>query len=150
MVLHIAIIGQLYQQAIIARVMRTLSITVSAGLTLVDALGCGADVSGNQVYANALQKVKAEIVSGQKFHTALTQTHLFPHVALQLVSVGEKVGSLEEMLGKIADYYDDEVTALVDNLSTLIEPVMLIVLGLVVGGFVLTMYLPIFQLGTVF
>jgi len=147
--LKMFIFGPLVRKSVIARVSRTLSITLSAGIPLVDALECVAEVADNYVYRTAILQIRDDVVSGKQLYTSMEMTRLFPSMLLQMVSVGEKAGELEQMLKKIADYLDEQVNTAVDGLSTLIEPVMLIVLGLVVGGFVISMYLPIFRLGTV-
>lgn len=147
--IKVALFGSLMQKAVIARIARTLSIMLAAGIPLVDALYSVSLVTGNRIFSEAILKVREDVSAGMKMHTALGATKLFPPMLLQMVSVGEKSGSLEEMLKKAADYFDEQVNTAVDGLSTLIEPLMLILLGLIIGGFVISMYLPIFKLGTI-
>lgn len=142
------IFGPLFQKAIMSRVMRTLGITLGAGIPLVQGLESVAKVADNQIYADGILRVRDELVSGEQFGYALSGNPIFPNMVVQMVSVGEESGELEIMMNKVADYYDEQVKNLVDGLSTLIEPVMLVVLGVMIGGFVLTMYLPIFELGS--
>lgn len=145
--LRMPIFGALIHKAILARVCRTLSITLAAGISLVEALKSVADVASNRVYRDAILKVRDDVISGKPLFVSLTATKLFPSMMLQMVGIGEKAGALEKMLGKLADFFDEAVSSMVDGLSTLLEPVLLIVLGLVIGGFVVAMYLPIFKIG---
>lgn len=148
--INVMLFGTLIKKAIIARISRTLAITLGSGIPLVDALNCVAGVAGNRVYSNAIVQVRDDVTSGRKIYNSLSATKLFPAMFLQMVNVGEKSGSLEEMLIKVADYFDEQVNTAVEGLSTLIEPIMLILLGAIIGGFVISMYLPIFKLGTIF
>lgn len=141
--------GALNRKSIIARIMRTLAITLGAGIPLVDGLSCVAEVAGNRVYAKAIDGVREDVTAGRKMFLAMSSTQLFPTLVLQMISVGEKTGSLESMLEKVSEYFDEQVNTTVDGMSTLIEPLMLVILGIVIGGFVISMYLPIFKLGTV-
>ncbi|MDF1797085.1 MAG: type II secretion system F family protein [Coxiellaceae bacterium] len=147
--LKIFLFGELNRKSIIARCMRTLAITLAAGTPLVEALDAVADVASNRVYSKAILQIKEDVTAGQPIFLSMSTTRLFPNMVIQMVSIGEKAGELEAMLTKIADFYDEQVQAMVDGLSTLIEPVMIVVLGTIIGGFVVSMYLPIFQLGTV-
>lgn len=147
--LKIYLFGNLNKKAVIARCMRTLSITLAAGTPLVDALVSVSDVASNRVYSSALMQVKDDVSAGQAMYLSMSTTQLFPNMVIQMISIGEKAGELELMLTKIADFYEEQVKTLVDGLSTLIEPIMIVVLGTIIGGFVVSMYLPIFQLGTV-
>lgn len=146
--LKIPIFGVLIQKAIIARSTRTLSVTLGAGVPLSDALISTAGVANNLIYAAAIDKIRERVVAGNKMADALRETDLFPNMVIQMISVGEHSGTLESMLGKIADFYDEQVDSAVDNISSLIEPVMILLLGIIVGGFVISMYLPIFKIGT--
>ena len=148
-VLKLPIIGQILHNSAIARFARTLATTFAAGVPLVDALDSAAGASGNIVYETAIQQVKNGVSTGQSLQNAVTMTGLFPPMATQMIAIGEEAGSLEMMLDKIASYYEEEVDNAVDNLSTLIEPMIMSVLGILVGGLVIAMYLPIFQLGNV-
>ena len=147
--LKLIIFGPLIQKAILARITRTLSITLAAGIPLVDALRSVAGVAGNSVYSDAVLRVRDDVTAGKQISVSMGATEKFPSIMLQMVGVGEKAGALESMFSKLADYFDEQVSTMVDALSTLIEPIMLVLLGLVIGGFVISMYLPIFRLGTV-
>lgn len=147
--LRLPVIGMINQKVLIARFTGTLATTLSAGMPIIDAFDCVNNIIGNRVYADALAKVKQEIASGQQISTALEETHLFPNLVVKMISVGEESGTLESMLNKVAAYYEEEVDSLVDNLSSLMEPLIMIVLGVIIGGFVVAMYLPIFKLGSV-
>ena len=148
-VLKIPIIGQILHNSAIARFARTLATTFAAGVPLVDALDSAAGASGNIVYETAIQQIKNGVSTGQSLQNAVTMTGMFPPMATQMIAIGEEAGSLEMMLDKVASYYEEEVDNAVDNLSTLIEPMIMSILGILVGGLVIAMYLPIFQLGNV-
>ena len=147
--LRLFIFGPLAKKAAIARITRTLAISLAAGIPLVAALECVSKVAGNIIYSKAVLKVKKEVSAGGQMHIALRATKLFPMMALQMISIGEKSGELEEMCKKVADFYEEQVDVAIDGLSTLVEPIMLVLLGIVIGGFVISMYLPIFRLGTI-
>lgn len=149
-IFKIPVIGAIVKNAVIARFARTLSITFAAGLPLYDALELVEGAVGNIIYANATQKIRADVGAGQTMRMSLTNVHVFPNMVIQMVAIGEESGSMEQMLGKVAGYYEEEVDNMVDNLSTLIEPLIISVLGILVGGLVVAMYLPIFKLGSVF
>lgn len=148
--LKIYIIGGILQKAIISRFTRTLATTMEAGMPLVDALKAMSDLMGNKVYAESIYKITADVVSGQQLNIAMGNTKLFPNMVIQMIAVGETSGTLSEMMNKIADYYEDEVSQLVDNLSNLLEPLIMVLLGIIIGGFVIAMYLPIFKIGSLF
>ena len=148
-ILRLPIVGTVITKAIIARFARTLSTTFAAGLPLIDALKAVSGATGNRVYAHATLKMRETISSGQSLQTAVKSTHLFPPMALQMIIIGEESGTLESMLSKIADFYEADVDTTVDNLSNLLEPAILVILGVLVGGLVIAMYLPIFKLGNV-
>ncbi|MDO6562900.1 type II secretion system F family protein [Amphritea sp. 1_MG-2023] len=148
-VLKLPIIGQILHNSAIARFARTLATTFAAGVPLVEALDSAAGASGNIVYEKAIQQVKNGVSTGQSLQNAVTMTGLFPPMATQMIAIGEEAGSLDMMLDKVASYYEEEVDNAVDNLSTLIEPLIMSILGILVGGLVIAMYLPIFQLGNV-
>lgn len=141
-------IGSIFREAAIARFARTLSITFAAGLPLVDALNAVAGATGHTVYANATNKMKEEIVTGQQIHLAMENTQLFPNLVVQMVAIGEESGTLEQMLSKIADYYEVEVDNAVDTLNNLLEPIIMSILGILVGCLVIAMYIPVFKLGS--
>lgn len=145
--LGVPVIGDLIKKAAIARFSRVLSTTFAAGVPLVDALESVAGAVGNSVYRKAVLKIKDDVASGQQMHQAMRDTKVFPNMVVQMASIGEESGALEEMLSKSADYYEDEVDNAVDNLTAMIEPAMMVFLGVVVGGLIVAMYLPIFQMG---
>lgn len=145
--LKIPVIGPILEKAAIARFTRTLSITFAAGLPLVEALKSVAGATGNIIYAKATDKIRDEVSTGQQMNSAMENTHLFPNMVIQMVAIGEESGALEKMLGKVADFYEEEVDNAVDALSSLLEPIIMSILGVLVGGLVIAMYLPIFKLG---
>lgn len=142
-------IGDVINNAVVARYARTLATTFAAGLPLVEALGSVAGAAGNAVYRDAIFKVRDDVTTGLTMHTALKSTDMFPVMLLQLTSIGEESGSLDEMMEKAADHYEEAVDNAVDNLTALLEPFIMAVLGVLIGGLVIAMYLPIFQLGSV-
>ncbi len=148
--LRIFIIGPILQKGIIARFTRTLSTTLESGMPLTDAMSSMANVMGNVLYRDAIVKVRDDVVSGNQFSTSLGATNLFPNMVVQMISVGEAAGSLSDMLTKVADYYEEEVNNVVDSLSSLLEPLIMVMLGVIIGGLVIAMYLPIFKLGSLF
>jgi len=147
--LKLPIVGNILYQAIVARFARTLSTTFAAGVPLVDALNSVAGASGNAVYRNAIHKVRDDVTTGIQLHIALRATQKFPVLLLQMASIGEESGALDEMLEKAALHYEEAVDNAVDNLTTLLEPLIMSVLGVLVGGLLIAMYLPIFKLGAV-
>jgi type IV pilus assembly protein PilC len=147
--LKLPIIGNILYQAVVARFARTLSTTFAAGVPLVDALNSVAGASGNTVYRNAIHKVRDDVTTGIQLHTALKNTQKFPVLLLQMAAIGEESGALDEMLEKSAEHYEEAVDNAVDNLTTLLEPLIMAVLGVLVGGLLIAMYLPIFKLGSV-
>lgn len=147
--LKIPVIGGILHNASIARFARTLSTTFAAGVPLVDALESAAGASGNALYRDAIMQIKSGVSTGQSLQNATVMTGVFPNMTVQMIAIGEEAGSLEMMLGKVADFYEEQVDNAVDNLSSLLEPLIMAVLGVLVGGLVIAMYLPIFQLGQV-
>jgi type IV pilus assembly protein PilC len=145
--LKIPIIGQILYKSAIARYARTLSTTFAAGVPLVEALDSVAGAAGNIVFKTAVGKIKQDVSSGTQLNTSMRATGVFPSMAIQMTSIGEESGALDEMLDKVAGYYEAEVDNMVDSLTTLMEPMIMAVLGVLVGGLVIAMYLPIFQLG---
>ncbi len=143
------VVGDIIYQAAVARYARTLSTTFAAGVPLVDALDSVAGAAGNVVFYNAVMKIKDDVSAGTQLNFAMRTTNVFPSLAVQMAGIGEESGSLDEMLEKVADYYEAEVDNKVDNLTTLLEPLIMSVLGILVGGLIIAMYLPIFQLGAV-
>jgi len=147
--LKLPVAGPIIQQSALARYARTLSTTFAAGVPLISALESVADATGNIVYKEAVLKVRDDVSTGQQLQFSMRATGVFPAMAVQMVAIGEEAGSLDEMLDKVATYYEDEVDTQVDSLTSLMEPIMMSVLGVLVGGLVMAMYLPIFQLGNV-
>jgi type IV pilus assembly protein PilC len=148
--LRLPIFGPLFKKATIARVARTLSTMFGAGVPLVDALESVASASGNRVYHNGILNVRNEVSTGRTLESSMTQTGLFPSMVLQMVSTGEESGELELMLSKVAEFYEQEVDDAVAALSSLIEPLLIVVLGVIIGTMVVAMYLPIFKMAAVF
>lgn len=147
--LKVPVIGDILDKSSIARFARTLSTTFAAGVPLVDALESAAGASGNVVYRKAIYQIRNGVSTGQSLKNATLMTGVFPNMAVQMVAIGEEAGSLDEMLDKVATFYEDEVDNAVDSLTSLMEPMIMAVLGVLVGGLVIAMYLPIFQLGQV-
>ena len=147
--LKFPIIGPILNKAAIARYARTLSTMFAAGVPLVEALESVAGATGNIVYENAVMRMKDEVATGQRLQRAMDMTGLFPNMVIQMIAVGEESGSLDEMSGKVATFYEAEVDNAVDAMSSLLEPLIMAILGVLVGGLVIAMYLPIFKLGAV-
>jgi type IV pilus assembly protein PilC len=147
--LKIPVIGKILHKAAIARFARTLATTFAAGVPLVEALDSAAGAVGNVVYRNAIIQVRNGVSTGQSLQNAIQMTGIFPNMTIQMIGIGEEAGSLETMLDKVAEFYEAEVDNAVDALSSLMEPMIMVVLGTLVGGLVIAMYLPIFQLGNV-
>ncbi len=147
--LKLPIIGGILQKSAVARFSRTLAITFAAGLPLVDALKSVASAVGNSVYTKAVMRIRDEVAIGERIEAAMKTTDTFPSMVEQMIGIGEESGVLDIMLNKIADFYEEDVSAAVDNLSSLLEPLIMIVLGVLVGGLVVAMYLPIFKLGSI-
>ena len=148
-VLKIPVLGEILYKAAIARFARTLSTTFAAGVPLVAALDSAAGASGNVVFRNAILQIRNGVSTGQSLQNAVNMTGVYPAMVTQMIAIGEEAGSLDTMLDKIANFYEEEVDNAVDNLSSLLEPLIMVVLGTLVGGLVIAMYLPIFQLGNV-
>jgi len=147
--LRIPIIGAILEKATIARWTRTLQTMFAAGVPLVESLDAVGGASGNSVYAAGTKRIQTEVSTGSSLTNAMTNTNLFPSMVLQMTQIGEESGSLDNMLGKIADFYEREVDDAVAALSSLLEPLIIVFLGVVIGGLVIAMYLPIFKLGQV-
>ncbi|MDH0747951.1 type II secretion system F family protein [Pseudomonas sp. GD03842] len=147
--LKIPVIGPLLYKSAVARYARTLATTFAAGVPLVDALDSVAGATGNVVFRNAVQKVKQDVSTGMQLNFSMRSTGVFPMLAVQMTAIGEESGALDSMLDKVATYYEEEVDTMVDSLTSLMEPMIMAVLGVIVGGLVIAMYLPIFQLGNV-
>jgi len=149
LMLKLPIIGPIIQKAAIARYARTLSTMFAAGVPLVEAMESVAGATGNIVYEEAVLTMRDEVATGQRLQVAMENTDLFPNMVIQMIAVGEESGSLDEMSSKVADFFEDDVDNAVDNLSSLLEPMIMAILGVLVGGLVVAMYLPIFKLGAV-
>jgi type IV pilus assembly protein PilC len=149
MSLGIPVIGPILRKGAIARFARTLSTMFAAGVPLVEAMKSVAGATGNIIYQDAVMKMRDEVSTGVRLQRAMENTGLFPNMVVQMIAVGEESGSLDEMSGKVADFYEADVDAAVDGLSSLLEPLIMAILGVLVGGLVIAMYLPIFKLGAV-
>jgi type IV pilus assembly protein PilC len=147
--LKLPVIGPILNKAAIARYARTLSTMFAAGVPLVEALDSVAGATGNIVYENAVLRMRDEVATGQRLQRAMETTGLFPNMVNQMIAVGEESGSLDEMSGKVATFYEAEVDNAVDAMSSLLEPLIMVILGVLVGSLVIAMYLPIFKLGSV-
>ncbi|MEK1943599.1 MAG: type II secretion system F family protein [Pseudomonas sp.] len=148
-ILKMPIVGDIIYKSSIARFARTLSTTFAAGVPLVEALDSVAGATGNIVFKSATMKVKSDVSSGMQLNFSMRTTGVFPSMAIQMTAIGEESGALDTMLDKVASYYEEEVDNMVDGLTSLMEPLIMSVLGVLVGGLVIAMYLPIFQLGSV-
>ena len=147
--LKLPVIGNLLHLSAIARFARTLSTTIAAGVPLLEALNSVASATGNSLYKEAVLRLKQQVATGSQIHVAMGATGVFPGMAIQMTAIGEESGTLDDMLDHVATYYESEVDTLVDSLTTLMEPAIMVVLGIMVGGLVIAMYLPIFKLGQV-
>lgn len=147
--LKLPIVGSILVKASIARFARTLSTMFSAGVPLVEALQSVAGATGNIVYEKAVLAMRDEVSTGQRLQRAMENTGLFPNMVIQMIAVGEESGSLDEMSSKVADFYEADVDNAVDSMSSLLEPMIMAILGVLVGGLVIAMYLPIFKMGAV-
>ena len=141
--------GDIIEKSSVARFARTLSTTFAAGVPLVDALNSVAGSTGNSVYGDAVARVREDVSTGQQLNFSMRATGVFPNMVNQMVAIGEESGALDDMLDKSATYYEEQVDNAVDNLTALMEPMIMAVLGVMVGGLIIAMYLPIFQLGAV-
>lgn len=148
-ILKIPAIGEILKKASIARFTRTLSTTFAAGVPLIGALDSAAGASGNAVFRDAILFIKKEVAGGMQMNTAMRATGVFPDMVTQMIAIGEESGAVDDMLSKIATIYEAEVDDMVDGLTSLLEPMIMAVLGVVIGGLIVAMYLPIFQMGNV-
>lgn len=146
--LKLPLIGTLMYKSAVARYARTLSTTFAAGVPLVEALDSVSGATGNVVFKRAVQRIKQDVSTGMQLNFSMRTSGIFPNLAIQMTAIGEESGALDDMLDKVASFYEAEVDNLVDNLTSLMEPFIMVVLGVVVGGLVVAMYLPIFQLGS--
>ncbi|AIY43629.1 Type IV fimbrial assembly protein PilC [Collimonas arenae] len=149
LLLKAPIFGEVIRKATIARWTRTLATMFAAGVPLVESLDSVGGASGNAVYLDATKKIQSEVSTGTSLTTAMENANVFPNMVTQMVSIGEESGSLDQMLGKVADFYEAEVDDAVASLSSLMEPLIMVILGVLIGGLVIAMYLPIFKLGSV-
>jgi type IV pilus assembly protein PilC len=149
LLLKVPVFGDLMYKSVIARWTRTLSTMFAAGVPLVEALDSVGGASGNAVYVEATEKIQKDVSTGSALTTSMAATGVFPNMVLQMASIGEESGSLDHMLGKAAEFYEDEVDEMVKGLSSLMEPIIIVILGTVIGGIVVSMYLPIFKLGAI-
>ncbi len=147
--LKMPVAGNIIEKSAIARFARTLATTFAAGVPLVDALNSVAGATGNSVYRDAVLRVRDDVSTGQQLNFSMRSTGVFPNMVIQMVAIGEEAGALDDMLEKSAVYYEEQVDNAVDNLTALMEPMIMAVLGVLVGGLIIAMYLPIFQLGAV-
>jgi len=145
--LKLPVFGDLVKKSSIARWTRTLSTMFAAGVPLVEALDSVGGAAGNYVYAAATKQIKQEVASGTSLTVAMQNTNVFPSMVIQMVSIGEETGALDGMLSKVADFFEAEVDDAVEALSSLMEPMIMVVLGTLIGGMVIAMYLPIFKMG---
>lgn len=148
-ILKMPIIGDIITKATIARFARTLSTMFAAGMPLVEAMETVAKAAGNAVYTDAIMGMKDEVATGQMINVCMRETGLFPNMVVQMLAIGEETGSVDSMLAKVADFYEEEVDNMVDGLSSLLEPLIMAILGVLIGGLVIAMYLPIFKMGAV-
>jgi type IV pilus assembly protein PilC len=148
-ILRVPVIGKIMHEAALARFSRTLAVTFAAGVPLVEALDSVAGATGNTVYENAVKRVRDDVSVGYPVNMAMKQTGLFPHMVIQMTAIGEEAGALDTMLYKVAEFYEEEVNNAVDALASLIEPIIVVILGVIVGSMVVAMYLPIFKLAAV-
>lgn len=147
--LKVPVIGNILHKASLARFCRTTATMFAAGVPLVEALQSVSGATGNTLYGNAVLRMRDDVATGQALQATMRQQKVFPHMVIQMVAIGEESGSLDDMLSKVADFYEEEVDNAVDALSSLLEPLIMVVLGTVVGGLVIALYLPIFQMGAV-
>ncbi|MDN5923854.1 MAG: type II secretion system F family protein [Xanthomonadales bacterium] len=148
--LKMPVFGNIFRQSAIARFARTLGVTFHAGVPLVEALDSVAGATGSIVYGEAIHKMRDDVAVGHQLQLAMRQTNLFPNMVVQMTAIGEESGALDKMLFKVAEFFEEEVNNAVDTLSTLLEPMIMVILGVVVGGMVIALYLPIFKLAGTF
>ena len=147
--LRLPLLGEIVRKAIIARWTRTLATMFAAGVPLVEALDSVAGAAGNYEYYVATKKIQSEVSTGSSLTVSMQNVEMFPNMVLQMVAIGEEAGSLDGMLSKVADFFEAEVDDAVEALSSLMEPIIMVILGTLIGGMVVAMYLPIFKLGQV-
>ncbi|WP_448246951.1 type II secretion system F family protein [Thalassotalea agariperforans] len=148
-ILKLPVVGDILEKAAVARYARTLSTTFAAGVPLIDALESAAGASGNAVFRYAILDIRSEVSSGMQMNLAMRNSNIFPDMVIQMVAIGEESGAVDDMLSKVATVYEEEVDNAVDNLTALLEPLIMSVLGVVIGGLIIAMYLPIFEIGKI-
>jgi type IV pilus assembly protein PilC len=148
-ILKLPVVGDILEKAAVARYARTLSTTFAAGVPLIDALESAAGASGNAVFRYAILEIRSEVSSGMQMNLAMRNSNIFPDMVIQMVAIGEESGAVDDMLAKVANVYEEEVDNAVDNLTALLEPLIMSVLGVVIGGLIIAMYLPIFEIGKI-
>jgi type IV pilus assembly protein PilC len=148
-ILKIPVIGEILKKASVARFTRTLATTFAAGVPLMGALDSAAGAAGNAVFRDAILFVKKEVSAGIPMNVGMRSTAVFPEMVVQMIAIGEEAGAVDEMLNKVATIYEAEVDDMVDGLTSLLEPMIMAVLGVVIGGLIVAMYLPIFEMGNV-
>ena len=149
LLLRLPVVGSIIDKAAVARFSRTLATTFASGIPLVEGLETAAGATGNKVYEQAVRQAQNDVATGQQLHFSMRMANCFPALAIQMVSIGEEAGALDTMLHRVADYYEEQVDNHVDALTSLMEPLIIVVLGVLVGGIVVAMYLPIFELGSI-
>ena len=148
-ILKVPVFGEIVTKATIARFARTLATMFAAGMPLVEALETVADACGNSVYGKAIMQMRDEVATGTQMNVSMKQSGLFPNMVVQMLAIGEETGAVDTMLSKVADFFEEEVDNMVDGLSSLLEPMIMAILGVLIGGLVIAMYLPIFKMGEV-
>jgi type IV pilus assembly protein PilC len=146
--LKLPVIGNILRQSAIARFARTLGVTFRAGVPLVEALDAVAGATGSVVYGDAVKQMREDVAVGHQLQLSMRQTGVFPNMVVQMTAIGEESGALDHMLFKVAEFYEEEVNNAVDTLATLLEPLIMVILGVLVGGMVISLYLPIFKLAS--
>lgn len=149
MFLKIPVVGDILYQSVVARFARTLATTFAAGVPLVDALDSVAGAAGSIPFHDAIKRIREDVMAGQQLNVSIKATNMFPTMLTQMVAIGEESGALDDMLAKVATHFEESVDAMVDGLTALLEPLIMAVLGVLVGGLMIAMYLPIFMLGSV-
>jgi type IV pilus assembly protein PilC len=147
--LKIPVVGDILYKSAVARFARTLATMFAAGVPLVEAMESVAKAAGNIIFTEAILTMRDQVATGQQLQLTMAQSGIFPNMAVQMIAIGEESGALDAMCSKVADFYEAEVDSLVDSLSSLLEPLIMAVLGVLVGGLVVAMYLPIFKMGAV-
>jgi type IV pilus assembly protein PilC len=148
-IFSLPLLGELFKKAAVARVARTLANLIGGGVPLLPALTIAGETSGNKVLEKAMEEVRINVSAGQSLADPMFYTGVFPYLLVEMVRVGELTGRLEDMLNRVADFFEEEVDRMVNTLSTLIEPILIVFLGIVIGGILISLYLPIFKLGEV-